>query len=48
MFKKDSFVWKYYMRLFFALIVYCCTLMVAGQAATSDEQKPTAFFKNNP
>ena len=36
------------MRLFFALIVYCCTLMVAGQAAVSDEQKPTAILQNNP
>ena len=35
------------MRLFFALIVYCSTLVFVGQAAASDEEKARAFFKNN-
>lgn len=35
------------MRLFFALIIYCSTLVFVGQVAASDEQKAKAFFKNN-
>ena len=35
------------MRIFFALIVYCSSLVFVGQAVASDEQKARAFFKNN-
>ena len=35
------------MRIFFALIVYCSSLVFVGQAGASDEQKARAFFKNN-
>ena len=35
------------MHLFFALIIYCSTLVFVGQVAASDEQKTKEFFKNN-
>ena len=35
------------MRLFFALMAYCSTLIFVGQAGASDEQKAKGFFKNN-
>ena len=35
------------MRVFFALMAYCSTLIFVGQAGASDAQKAEAFFKNN-